>query len=1292
MIDSSILRIPHENRVGLSVRNLTISVKAQETRNISRFNSNKGDRDAHQDSTSDLESFASIEQSQARILDDVSFDLESGQLMAIMGGSGSGKTTLLNTISQRVNVENKKLRFQGSVFYKRVDVTSNIKHAYLLQTDIFLPGLSVFETLKTQANLRLPPYVSDFEKQQLIESLLDVLELTSIRDTRIASFSSHATSLSGGEQRRVSLAIQLLSKPSILFLDEPTTGLDTTSSLKLIHVLKKLASPEFGITIILSIHQPRPEISELFDQICLLSRGGRVVYYGNLSTAGYYFRSLDILKNETNVNSNFIDYIMNLSVKDTTSKEKELLTVQRVNNLVREWKTHTQYPELELGTAEQEQFEINLRIFQRNKTDKLSFWRELEVLTNRTFILSCRDMLSLLSMNLGSALLAVATGWIFFRPGADLAGIRSTTSTLYVVLEVVGFCPMYFELERLWGSDGAFFRREYSEHYVSISGFILSRRLAKLFIEDLPTAVIFACITYFMWGLRMSEEAGGSIDTRFFGVYVAITILVELICMASTMLCFAISPDYSISALVVNVFYQLQNSACGYFVNAATMPVYVRWTKYLAYFWYGFGALTSNQFTDWMGDCSFPDDDIRCLQYSGNYQLQILGYPENWIGQPIGILVVWFIGFNVMAALSFYYLNFEVSMAKTKKNTIGGEENDDHRLSKEREVKDEEDKDALHRDNEDIEVNVHNVTLTVQKKHLISRKVIFDKVLLDNISATFTANKVNVIMGPSGSGKTTLLNYLSSRLSKSSTYASNGQIQFNNYQDITPEELAKVSAYVTQHDNSLIHNLTVRETLYYQAKLRLPVEEHAQIPNIINSLIRTTGLTDCAETLIGSEYVKGISGGEKRRVSIAIQLLSKPKILFLDEPTSGLDSTTSVNILNLLDKLASENKTTVILTIHQPSQEIFSKFGHLLLLARGGKVVYNGSSGGIERYLKSLNYEVPQDMNIADYILDLVSKNLGEEMDISQARIEGLISNWKSKKGVETQVVSHSIIDIPQYYYKRLPLYITFPTIIRRQLLTSYRAKDVVISRAGQTIFLTIIHTLFFAPLRNSEEGISNRLGLIQEVLNLYFVGLVNNISLYPTEKNLFYQEYKDGIYGVLEFSGSYFINELPTEIVPCLFFSSMIVFVCGLPRTPGMFFSMFATGVVSINCGESLGIMINSCFSHMGIAVNVLTNFVILAIFMGGTMSLNMPSFFRGINYISPMKYAVGICAKLGFANQSFDCGLEDCTLSTGQAVLEYYNLDNALGPMFGGLIACLVLYRLIAVFSVYIRVKWYN
>ncbi|KAL6453695.1 hypothetical protein SBY92_005267 [Candida maltosa Xu316] len=1268
---TTVLNIPHDQRVSLKVRNLTVAVKAQQ----------------QQQKQKDTESV--IDPNVGKILNDISFDLQSGQLMAIMGGSGSGKTTLLNTLSQRTNVKNKNLHFSGSVKYEtEAKDTGHIQHAYLLQTDVFLPGLTVWETLSTQADLRLPPYVTTAEKHELIEYILDVLELTHLRDTWVSAFSSHASTLSGGEQRRVSLAIQLLSKPAILFLDEPTTGLDTSSSLKLIHVLKKLTMPEYGVTIILSIHQPRPEITELFDQICLLTRGGRLIYFGDLHHAESYFSNIDFLENATHQQQkNIIEYIMDLSVKDTSSVEKEQQTVARINRLVKMWNDNHTYREDDADGVK-DQFRKNLKLFNKPKSDKISFMQELTVLTKRTFKLTYRDYKTLFVFDFGTIIYSITIGWMFYRPRHDIAGIRSLISVLYVALEVLGFVPMFIEVERLWSTDGVFFYREYQEHQTSILGFIISRRLGKLLLEDLPMSIFFSIITFFMWGLKLNGGAA-------FGIYFAIMFLIELCCMNAAMLTFAIAPNISISALWVNLLYQIQNSACGYFVNAATMPVYVRWTKYVAYFWYSFGALMNNQFHGWYGNCPYDDfTDPRCQEYRGDYQIELLGFPAGWLGAPIGYLSLWVIAFAVLSAIAFRIKSHDVGMAVVKKNKIGGEDDDDEKEEEEDKVIPSEEDYIT--DNQCLEINVNNIYLEVKQKNIFQQTK-STKTLLDGVTASFEANKVNVIMGPSGSGKTTLLNYLSNRLPRTSQFISQGLIRLNNTQEISRDQLARISAYVTQHDNALIATLTVRETLYFQARLRLPLDQHPHIPVIINKLIRQTGLTDCADTLIGSEYVKGISGGEKRRVSIAVQLLSRPKVLFLDEPTSGLDSSTAETILTLLDELAKENNTTVILTIHQPSEQMFYKFGSLLLLGRGGKVIYDGCSRGIVDYLSDLGYHNPEGHNIADYILDLVSKGMGEDKSQSEKRIDDLISHWKvntlKKQGSSIVTYSEEIIDLPQYYYQRLPFFVTFPTIMKRQLISSYRHKDVVINRAGQTIFLAIIHTLYFAPLKNTQDGISNRLGLVQEVLNLYYAGLVNNITLYPTERDLFYQEYRDGIYGVTEFGVSYLINELPTEIIPSFFFAALIVFGVGLPRTAGMFFAMFGTGFISLNCGESLGIFVNSLFNHLGVATNILTTMVILSIFMGGTMSLYMPHFFKAINYINPMKYAVAICVNLGFEDQVFSCGEAggECLLNTGEAVLEYYRLEANMGAMIGGLIGCFVVYRAIAIFSIYVRVKWF-
>lgn len=1263
-----VLGIDPSERVSIKVRNLTVSVNSQAIK------------------ATDEE--LNVGKPHTNILEDISFDLNSGELLAIMGGSGSGKTTLLNTLSQRLNVSNKKLAFSGSINYYMNDEAvgnNHIKNSYMLQTDFFTPGLSTWEFLTYQADLRLPELITKVEKVNLIESLLDILEIDHLRDKVIMTF-SHKTNLSGGERRRVSLAVQLLNKPSLLFLDEPTTGLDTSSSLKLVQVLRKLSSSELGVTIVLSIHQPRPEISVVFDKICLLTRGGRLVYYGNLVNSFTYFSNLNLLPPDIQT-SKIVDFIMDLSVKDTTSKVKEQETAMKINKLVDNWKIHQVTEPIEPIS-----FESNLKLFQTPRSLKISFLRELTILTKRTFVLSYRDTYSYISLIGLTILLAIINGVLFYKPPPDLAGIRSYTSSLYVMLEVMGFMPLFIEIERLWEVDGIMFFREYTDNYVSIPGFILSRKLGKLILEDIPVSFSFAFITYFMWGLRTSDEIGGDFNIHYFLIYWSVCVLVYLIALASALAGFAVSSDFPVTAMIQNLFYQLQNSACGYFVNAATMPVYVRWLKYICYFWYAFGALVANQYTNWQGDCPY-DSEERCIEYSGDYQLEVLGFPRNWISEPIWILVAWLVGFYLMAAAGFKFRNYDVHMAKTKQNKIGEEEESkeivshDDNLTKEKsiEVNDHEFDNELQND---VSIQLQDISLKVLPLKLSFKRSEFQ--ILNSITANFQANKVNVIMGPSGSGKTTLLNLISNRLPKSSNFALTGKVRINDVQEITINELSKISGYVTQFDNSLIPHLTVRETFYYQAKLRLKVKEHPRIPSIINTLIREMGLVDCADTVVGNEILKGISGGERRRVSIGIQLLSKPKVLFLDEPTSGLDSATSQSIVNLLDQLTRENGTTIISTIHQPNETMFRKFGSMLLLARGGNVIYNGRSEDIENYLNDINFSKPENVNIADYILDIVSQGLDETKEQVNDRVNRLTENWKHQGQVE--FTKGNEVNIRDFKLRKLPLNVRFKAIFHRQLLSSFRSRDALITRTTQVLALAVIHTLFFAPLRNSKEGIDNRLGLIQEVLNFAFIGLINNFSIFPVERDLFYQEYHDGLYSNLEFQAIYFIIESVIEILTCLLFSVLIVFAIGLPRTAGMYFSMFLTSFIAINTGESTGIMVNSVFDHMGLAINVLSNIMIVAIFMAGTMSLHMPAFFKAINYINPLKYAVGICAELSLRGQEFDCGNAiGCSLSTGNKVLEYYNLSSYLPGFFGGLIACFVIYRLVAISICEVKIRYF-
>lgn len=1256
---SGALRIPENLRVSVKVNSLGVDVKSK-----------------------DAESGASS------ILQNVSFALDPCNMMAIMGGSGAGKTTLLNVLAQRLNINHSTMIFSGSVDYTVAECQSGkITTAYMQQLDVFLPGLTLFETLDYQAQLRLANSDKS-ERTELVRSLLMLLELDHRADEVVKTFTGRI-SLSGGEQRRTSLAIQLLSRPQLLFLDEPTTGLDTSSALKLVTVLRKLASPAIGITIILLIHQPRGEIAQLFDKMCVLARGGRLIFFGALSESVPHFQSLAEkgIAPPMDVSDPFaiLNTIMTMSVRSTVSAEKEAETARIVDSMAAEWSARGPLGLLLSAQEQKEQFSRNLKVFRPK--NPLPLYRQVEVLTRRTFVLSFRDQPSLIGLNGGAVFLGLVLGWMFYQPTPNLSGIRSITSTLYTMLEVVGFSPLALELERLWAHDGVFFFKEYQEQCVTIPGFIISRRLAKFVAEELPMSILFAVPTYFMWGLRLGETSADSNDGTYFAIYLAVAIIVAVLGTTTAMLCFALGTDFSTSTLIGNVFYQLQNSGCGYFVNAKTMPVYVRWVKYVAYFWYAFGALCANQYTDWQGECPYAASDPRCVEYSGNYQLSVLGFPQGWVAPAIGYLCAWVVGCNVIIWAVLRFRNYDVAVARKRKNRIGGDETKNTGIFSTTCSSDEKDEGAA----DPVSIDVSDVTLSVQVKEsqsLFAAKT--SRTLLNHVNVHFKGNAVNAIMGPSGGGKTTLLNFLAARLPRASSFASNGTISLNKTQTVTPQDIARISAYVTQHDNILIPHLTVRETLYYQARLRLPEREHSSIPSYISHLLRQTGLLDCADTPIGSNTVKGISGGEKRRVSIAIQLLSRPKVLFLDEPTSGLDIATSATIMLLLQELAHAG-TTVISTIHQPSIEIFRQFDSLTLLARGGLVVYDGPAASVAHHFAELGHACPGNTSIADFSLDLVSLRMDEPREVFQARVDHLVSTWEKQRVSAPEQLAGTHVDIDRFSGTAVSFRKAFPAVFSRQFKVSYRATDVMISRSTQAVILAIVYALFFAPLRNTQAGISNRLGLTQNVINLYFCGLINNLSLYPHERDIFHQEYKDGTYGVLVFSSAYLLVELPYEIIPSVFFSALVVFVIGLPRTPEMFFAMVLSSIVSLNAGESLGIIFNSVMTHLGLITNVLINLFIVAIFMAGTMSLQMPEFFKAWNYINPVKYVVEICVNMGFKDQTFSCPEGVCALLTGEDVLDLYNLNANMGGAFGGLVACFVVFRAVGILASYVRARWF-
>ncbi|KAL1220905.1 ABC transporter G family member 12 [Cardamine amara subsp. amara] len=241
--------------------------------------------------------------------------------------------------------------------------------------------------------------------------------------------------------------------------------------------------------------------------------------------------------------------------------------------------------------------------------------------------------------------------------------------------------------------------------------------------------------------------------------------------------------------------------------------------------------------------------------------------------------------------------------------------------------------------------------------------------LLDGLNGYAEPGRIMAIMGPSGSGKSTLLDSLAGRLARNVIMT--GNLLLNGKKARLDYGLI---AYVTQED-VLMGTLTVRETLTYSAHLRLSSDlTKEEVNDIVEGTIIELGLQDCADRVIGNWQSRGISGGEKKRLSVALEILTRPQILFLDEPTSGLDSASAFFVIQALRNIARDGGRTVVSSIHQPSSEVFALFDDLFLLS-GGETVYFGETKFAVEFFAEAGFPCPKKRNPSDHFLRCINSD-----------------------------------------------------------------------------------------------------------------------------------------------------------------------------------------------------------------------------------------------------------------------------------------------------------------------------
>ncbi|KAJ3277862.1 hypothetical protein HDU76_010140, partial [Blyttiomyces sp. JEL0837] len=250
--------------------------------------------------------------------------------------------------------------------------------------------------------------------------------------------------------------------------------------------------------------------------------------------------------------------------------------------------------------------------------------------------------------------------------------------------------------------------------------------------------------------------------------------------------------------------------------------------------------------------------------------------------------------------------------------------------------------------------------------HDLSLKLSNGKSVLQGVTGEIKAGRLTCVMGPSGAGKTTFMNVLMGKVNRTG-----GELKINGVVAEMPN-FRKIIGYVPQED-IMLRELTVREILLYSARIRLPSSWNTkEVEELVDIVLKALNLSHVAHTQIGDELTRGVSGGQRKRVNIGMELVATPLAMFLDEPTSGLDATSALDVAQIL-KSISRLGLTIVSVIHQPRVEIFNSFDDVLMIAPGGRTAYFGPVKGAQTYFESLGYKFELSANPADILMDILS-------------------------------------------------------------------------------------------------------------------------------------------------------------------------------------------------------------------------------------------------------------------------------------------------------------------------------
>ncbi|KAE8795143.1 PDR-type ABC transporter [Hordeum vulgare] len=1222
------------------------------------------------------------------ILQNVNGIIKPSRMTLLLGPPSSGKSTFMRALTGKLD---KALKVSGSITYcghTFEEFYPERTSAYVSQYDLHNAEMTVRETLdfsrrclgvgarydmlaelaarEREAGIKPDPEIDAFMKATAVQGqesnivtdlTLKVLGLDICADMPIGD--EMIRGVSGGQRKRVTTGEMLTGPARALFMDEISTGLDSSSTFQIVKYIRQLVHV-MNDTVMISLLQPPPETYNLFDDIILLSEG-YVVYHGPRENILEFFESAGFRCPERKGVADFL--------QEVTSKKDQ----QQYWYLDQEQYHHVSVPEF----AERfKSFHVGQQIlkelqipFDKSKTHPAalttnkygqSSWESFKTVMSRELLLMKRNSFIYIFKVTQLVILGLIAMTVFLRtkmPHGKISDSGKFFGALTFSLMTVlfnGFAELQFTIKMLptfYKQRDFLFFPPWTIGLVNI--------ISKVPVS-LVESIVWVVLTYYVMGFAPAAGRFFRMLLAFFathqmamGLFRFLGAVLKSMVVANTLGTFVI--------LLVFIF-------GGFIIPRGDIRPWWIWAYWSSPMMYSQNAISVNEFLSsrWAN----PNNGTRSIDALtvGEAILKAKGYftRDSGFWVSIGALVGFTILFNILYLLALTYLSFGSSS-----NTVSDEENENETNTTIPidEATNRPTRSQITLPFQPLSLSFNHVNYYVDMPAEMREQGFTESrlQLLSDISGTFRPGVLTALVGVSGAGKTTLMDVLAGRKTSGSI---EGSITLSGYPK-KQETFARVSGYCEQTD---IHspNVTVYESILYSAWLRLSsdVDENTR-KMFVEEVMTLVELDVLRNAMVGLPGVGGLSTEQRKRLTIAVELVANPSIIFMDEPTSGLDARAAAIVMRAVRNTVNTGRT-VVCTIHQPSIDIFESFDELLLMKRGGRVIYAGELGQHSHKLVEYFEAIPgvekitEGYNPATWMLEVSSPLAEARLNVNFAEIYANSDLYRKNQ----ELIKELSIPLPGYEDLSFPMKYSqnFYNQCVANFWKQYKSYWKNPPHNTMRFLMTMIYGLVFGTVFwqkgtkiDSEQDLSNLLGATYAAV--FFLGSSNCITVQPVvsiERTVFYREKAAGMYSPLSYALAQTCVEVIYNILQGIQYTVIIYVMIGYEWKAAKFFYFLFFIISSFNYFTLFGMMLVALTSSSMLA-NIPIAFVLPLwnLFAGFLVAKPLiPIWWRWYYWANPVSWTI-----YGVIGSQFGDNTSSFSVSGGGRTVVKQFLEDSLG-----------------------------